>query len=54
MMLIARLVAGIGAATLGLGSSYLTKTTTLEGRQVKLGRYRMLQNVARMVGPNVG
>ncbi|GAB4814373.1 hypothetical protein N2152v2_001419 [Parachlorella kessleri] len=54
MMLIARLVAGIGAATLGLGGSYLTKTTTLEERQLKLGRYRIVQNVARMVGPFVG
>ncbi|GAB4814374.1 hypothetical protein N2152v2_001420 [Parachlorella kessleri] len=54
MMLIARLVAGIGAATLGLGGSYLTKTTTLEERQLKLGRYRITQNVARMAGPFVG
>ena len=53
-MLVARLVAGVGAATLGLGSSYLAKTTTMAQRQLKLGRYRIVQNVARMVGPNVG
>ena len=33
-----RLVAGVGAATLGIGSSYITQTTTSEQRQVKLGR----------------
>jgi MFS family permease len=38
IMLVSRLVAGVGAATLGLGSSYITQTTTSAQRQVKLGR----------------
>lgn len=32
-----RLVAGVGAATLGIGSSYITQTTTSERRQVCRG-----------------
>lgn len=54
MMLIARLVAGIGEATLGLGSSYIASTTTLEGRQVALMKYRVSQSMARMFGPFIG
>jgi len=54
VMLIARLVAGIGGATLGLGSSYIAQTTTLEARQVKLMQYRVSQSMARMLGPFVG
>jgi hypothetical protein len=44
----------VGAATLGIGSSYITQTTTSERRQLDLGRYRVTQNVARMAGPFVG
>ncbi len=33
MMLLARLVAGLGAGALGLGSSYVTKTTTIDEKQ---------------------
>jgi MFS family permease len=54
MMLVARLVAGFGAGALGLGSSYITKTTTLDQRQKKMVTYRVSQSVARMVGPFVG
>ncbi|KAI7837448.1 hypothetical protein COHA_008706 [Chlorella ohadii] len=54
IMLVSRLIAGMGAATLGIGSSYITQTTTSAQRQVKLGRYRITQNVARMVGPFIG
>lgn len=54
MMLLARLVAGLGAGALGLGSSYVTKTTTLEERQQKMVSYRISQAVARMIGPFVG
>ena len=43
LMVVARLVAGVGAATLGIGSSYITQTTTAARRQVKLGRYRITQ-----------
>lgn len=49
-----RAIAGVGAATLGIGASYITQTTTSERRQVVLGRYRVTQNVARMAGPFVG
>jgi MFS family permease len=49
-----RAIAGVGAATLGIGSSYITQTTTSERRQLDLGRYRVTQNVARMAGPFVG
>lgn len=44
----------MGAATLGIGSSYITQTTTAARRQVALGRYRITQNIARMCGPFVG
>eukprot|EP00887_Chlorella_sp_A99_P004878 scaffold4.g4878.t1 len=54
MMLIGRLVAGAGGATLGIGSSYIAQTSSLEQRQVKLGNYRIVQNIARTVGPFVG
>jgi len=54
MMLLARLLAGIGASALGLGSSYVATTTTLEQRQTRLVSYRVTQSVARMVGPFVG
>ena len=54
MMLLARLVAGFGAGALGLGSSYVTKTTTLDQRQKRMVSYRVSQSVARMVGPFVG
>ena len=47
-------MAGAGGATLAVGSSYLAQTTTLEERQLKLGRYRISQNIARTVGPFVG
>lgn len=49
-----RLVAGAGAAVLGIGGSYITRTSTLRKRQAKLGRYRITQNVARSVGPLIG
>ncbi|PSC76881.1 major facilitator superfamily domain-containing 8-like [Micractinium conductrix] len=54
IMAVARLVAGVGAATLGIGSSYITRTTTHARRQVVLGRYRITQTVARMAGPMLG
>lgn len=54
MMLLARLVAGFGAGALGLGSSYVTKTTTIDERQNNMVSYRVSQAVARMVGPFVG
>jgi MFS family permease len=54
MMLLARLLAGVGASALGLGSSYLAKTTTLDQRQTRLVSYRVTQSVARMMGPFVG
>ena len=54
MMLIARLVAGVGAASLGLGSSYITSTTTMEQRQKQLVSYRVIQSLARFLGPFVG
>lgn len=54
LMLVARAIAGVGAATLGIGSSYVTQTTTSARRQIVLGWYRISQNVARMVGPFVG
>uniref|UniRef100_A0A1D2A9D2 Major facilitator superfamily (MFS) profile domain-containing protein n=1 Tax=Auxenochlorella protothecoides TaxID=3075 RepID=A0A1D2A9D2_AUXPR len=54
LMLLARLVAGAGAAVLGIGGSYITRTSTLRKRQAKLGRYRITQNVARSVGPLIG
>lgn len=54
MMLLGRLLAGIGLATLGLGSGYIAKTTSLENRQMALMYYRVSQSIARMVGPFVG
>ena len=54
MMLLARLVAGFGAGALGLGSSYVTKTTTIDQRQKRMVSYRVSQAVARMIGPFVG
>lgn len=54
MMLIGRLIGGIGLATLGLGSGYIAKTTTLERRQMSLMYYRVSQSIARMAGPFVG
>jgi MFS family permease len=54
MMLIARLIAGVGAASLGLGSSYITSTTTMEQRQKQLVTYRVSQSLARFLGPFVG
>ena len=54
MLLLARLVAGLGAGALGLGSSYITKTTTIEERQTRMVSYRISQAFARMVGPFVG
>ncbi|KAL4448828.1 hypothetical protein ABPG77_007545 [Micractinium sp. CCAP 211/92] len=58
LMLLGRGIAGAGEATLGVGSSYITQTTTHERRQARLhivlGRYRISQNIARMVGPFVG
>lgn len=54
MMLIARLVAGIGAAALSLGSSYIASTTTMEQRQMRLVSYRVSQTLARMFGPWIG
>eukprot|EP00889_Picochlorum_renovo_P004695 jgi/Picre1/31725/NNA_007076.t1 len=54
MMLIARLVAGIGAAALSLGSSYIASTTTMEQRQTRLVSYRVSQTLARMFGPWIG
>ena len=49
MMLLGRLLAGIGLATLGLGSGYIAKTTSLESRQMALMYYRVSQSIARMV-----
>lgn len=49
-----RLVAGAGAAVLGIGAAYITRTSNFRKRQAKLGRYRILQNVARSVGPLIG
>ena len=54
MMLIARLVAGVGAGALGLGTSYCSQTTTVDQRQRRLVTYRTSQSVARMVGPFIG
>ena len=54
MMLIARLVAGVGAGALGLGASYCSQTTTVDQRQRRLVTYRTSQSVARMVGPFIG
>ena len=53
-MLIARLVAGVGAGALGLGTSYCSETTTVDQRQRRLVTYRTSQSVARMVGPFIG
>lgn len=54
MMLIARCVAGIGAAALSLGSTYIAQTTTMEQRQTRLVSYRVSQTLARMFGPWIG
>ena len=54
MMLLGRFVAGIGAAALALGSSYIANTTTMEQRQARLGTYRVSQSLARTLGPYVG
>jgi MFS family permease len=54
MMLLARLVAGIGAGALGLGSSYVAETTTIDQRQKRMVTYRISQSLARMIGPFVG
>lgn len=53
-MLVGRLIAGMGSATLGIGSGYIAVTSTLQGRQATLATYRISQNIARVIGPFVG
>ncbi|KAL4528757.1 hypothetical protein Ndes2437A_g03301 [Nannochloris sp. 'desiccata'] len=54
MMLIGRLLGGAGLATLGLGSGYIARTTSISDRQNALITYRVSQTMARMLGPFVG
>ncbi len=54
MLLLGRLLGGVGMATLGLGSGYIARTTTITARQSALITYRVSQTLARMLGPFVG
>ena len=53
-MILARLIMGTGSAILIVGTSYFATHTSLKGRKLALGGYRMSQTVARMAGPLVG
>jgi MFS family permease len=43
MLIIGRLIAGVGSASLGLGVVYFTKTTSIEDRLDSVGIYRISQ-----------
>ena len=43
MKYVRRLVAGAGGATLAIGSSYITQTTTLAARQQQLGQASLVE-----------
>ncbi|KAK4537673.1 hypothetical protein CDCA_CDCA13G3698 [Cyanidium caldarium] len=51
VILIARFISGAGAAVLFTGLFYLTGTTSFEQRFALLSRYRLIQSLARFIGP---
>lgn len=54
VMFVARAIMGIGSAVLITGSTFIAKKTSMLDRRAALGKYRVFQTVARMVGPMVG
>ena len=54
MMLVARLIAGIGSSAHALGSSYIADTTTQEQRQKRLVTYDITKMSARYLGSCAG
>jgi len=54
VMFVARAIMGIGSAVLIIGSTFIAKKTSMLDRRAALGKYRVFQTVARMVGPMVG